>query len=455
MGFTKTKKNEINKYYFLDMADPYADFEFKKINGVLVSCEEEYTRFYASDGDPNLVIKTPLCSSKEMRYVRICYKTPFMSGAEFYVERSDGVMMGEEAQAHFRWTWTPSDEFTSVILDVNQMCEENVVFTKLRFDPLTVTDVYVDVKYIAGFETKEEAEMFDYEAAKNKMVNGTDNVEWKNPQYVELEATPEDNYEGTLKITKNGDGTATISYVKDGEAVLHTVPDKVNYLSGGFGGTDDLGRKIEDSYATGIYGSKGEFYVGLFYFLWMGEHGDPGIYDMNKIVKEYGAAAKYLSCGAWGDVGQFHFWGEPLYGYYYSNDEWVIRKHMELLANANVDFLYFDVTNAIAYLHNAKKVMKVCHQLNEEGYDAPKVVFYTHTDSNRLVKEIYKEVYEANCFPDTWFYVDGKPVIVAYSDDNVDDFFTIRHPQWPNEPANKARLTMIFFIKYPPFSVDA
>ena len=58
-------------------------------------------------------------------------------------------------------------------------------------------------------------------------------------------------------------------------------------------------------------------------------------------------------------AGQFHWWSEPLYGYYNSSDEWVIRRHMELLTQAGVDFLVFDVTNCFTYQSVAEKVMKV------------------------------------------------------------------------------------------------
>ncbi|MBE6649462.1 MAG: hypothetical protein E7614_08110 [Ruminococcaceae bacterium] len=257
-------------------------------------------------------------------------------------------------------------------------------------------------------------------------------------KFDEKNATSLDNYAGTLNFEKNENGTVTVSYKKDGKDVSFTVPDNHNFLQGGFGATDDLGRTLPCSCTAGIYGSKGEYYVGLFYFMWMGEHGDQGAFDINKIVAEHGENAKYVSCGAWGPEQAMHFWGEPLYGYYYSRDEWVIRKHMELITNANVDFLYFDVTNGYAYVPTAKKVMKVCHELNEQGFQAPKVVFYTHTGSKNVVNLLYDEIYKSNYYPNTWFCVDGKPVIVAYYEDNIDDFFSIRLPQWPNEPANTA-----------------
>ncbi len=247
-------------------------------------------------------------------------------------------------------------------------------------------------------------------------------------------AVPEDSYSGTLKYEVSEDGEAvTISYVINGETVSYTVPNNSNYTSGGFGGTDDLGRTLPTSLETGIYGENGEYYVGIFYFLWLGEHGDTGIWDNTKIIEQYGDAT--TNPDRWGAEGQMHFFAEPLYGYYYSNDEWVIRKHMELLTNANIDFLYFDVTNGYSYINSAIKVMKVCHKLNEAGYDAPQVVFYTNTSSAAVVREVYDRIYSRNLYPDTWFCVGGKPVIVAPASANINDFFSVRDAQWPNQTA--------------------
>ena len=252
---------------------------------------------------------------------------------------------------------------------------------------------------------------------------------------------PDDNYEGTLKLEESAGGaTVTISYMLNGEKVSYTVPNNANYLSGGFAATDDVGRSLPTSLTTGIYGSNGEKYVGIFYFLWHGEHGDDGIYDLEKIKSTYGDLAKDANAvdpatgkRIYGNIGTMHWFAEPLYGYYYASDSWVIRKHMELLANANVDFLYFDVTNGYIYKDNALKVMKICHELNEQGYDAPQVVFYTNSNSKGVMKQLYDEIYSKDLYPDTWFYVDGKPCIVGVEEGNINGFFTVKAAQWPNE----------------------
>ena len=256
----------------------------------------------------------------------------------------------------------------------------------------------------------------------------------------ELPYTPEEDlYEGTLKMETSADGaTVTISYQVGEETVTYTVPNNYNYTMGGYAATDDLDRTMYTSADVGSYGSTGEHYVGLFYFLWQGEHGDSGIFDLQKIIDEVGVeAAGSTNCGKYGPVGAMHWFAEPLYGYYYANDQWVHRKHAELLTQANIDFLYFDVTNGYAYLHNAKKLMECLHELNEQGFDAPQVVFYTNSASDRVIRECYDAIYKVGLYEDTWFKINGKPVIIGPMEHNIDDFFCMKQNQWPTDASKR------------------
>ncbi len=267
---------------------------------------------------------------------------------------------------------------------------------------------------------------------------------WEQPQYVEKQTVPDDTYSGTLQYVENADGTVTVSYVYQGEQKTYTVPNDPIYTSGGFLGTDDLGRSLYDSDTVGVIGENGEHYVGLFYFLWMGQHGDPGVYDLTKIQHLYGLDAlnaNYVDPltgnRIYGEIGQFHWWAEPLYGYYYSSDEWVMRKHVELLTNAGVDFLYIDATNGYTYTENALKLMAILHEYNEMGYNAPKVVFYTNTNSAQTIKQLYITIYRKNLYSDTWLYIDGKPCVIGNSsevtNETLKEFFTYKEAQWPDD----------------------
>lgn len=238
-----------------------------------------------------------------------------------------------------------------------------------------------------------------------------------------------DNFAGTPAYTVDGD-----KIIVDGVAY----PNTNNMKIGPTFAIDDLDRELPtaESESSMNYISENKN-VGVFYFLWMGQHGDSGALDMTKIYEEGGEAALKASYKGWGPVGAMHFWGEPLYGYYYSSDIWVMRKHIEELTLANVDFLYIDATNGYPYINNAKNLMQVMHEFNEQGYDAPQIVFYTNTKPAATVTEIYNSIYAKNYLPDTWFTIDGKPVIITHEgqckNQSWYDFFTYREAQWPNE----------------------
>ena len=129
--------------------------------------------------------------------------------------------------------------------------------------------------------------------------------------------------------------------------------------------------------------------LGIFYFLWLGTTGWTGKpKNISEITAAHPDAGYHPDADYWGDVGFYHHWGEPFYGYYFSDDEWVVRRHMKLLLQAGVDFLFFDTTNAVIYEDNAKLVMQVLEEYHRDGWNIPKVMFYTNTASGKTVQEI-------------------------------------------------------------------
>ncbi len=208
-----------------------------------------------------------------------------------------------------------------------------------------------------------------------------------------------------------------------------------NYSFGPLMATDDLGRKLPSMEETGPL--KEGKHVGMFYFLWNGEHaGDKRPLDVSKILAGDPQAGYKTESEIWGNYSIMHHWGEPLFGYYYTRDEWVMRKHIEMMTIADIDFLVFDTTNAVIYEPNAKLMLRLLSEYRQAGWNTPKVVFYTNTRSGYTAQLIYESIYKANYMPDTWFYVDGKPIIIAVENDcseEVRNFFTIRASQWPNE----------------------
>lgn len=184
---------------------------------------------------------------------------------------------------------------------------------------------------------------------------------------------------------------------------------------------------------------EGEHEVGIFYFLCMGGHDSGAIYDNSKILAmENGVELLTQTDNQYSRANGQHWWGEPLYGYYSSSDEWVIRRHLELLAHAGIDFLVFDVSNAVTYDMAYMRTMKAIDELRSEGFDVPQCAFYTNSASPDVITKLYKATYAKEKYKNAWYYMDGKPLIIgkdiAALDSEIADFFTIRDSQWPNEP---------------------
>jgi hypothetical protein len=119
----------------------------------------------------------------------------------------------------------------------------------------------------------------------------------------------------------------------------------------------------------------------------------------------------------WGNKNAFHFWGEPEYGYFRSEDPWVIRRDLQMLSNAQVDFIFFDVTNAFTYLETVKTLCQVSTTMRHQGISTPDICFLTNNKSGIIMNTIYDEFYSKGLYNELWFYWDGKPVIMGHSND--------------------------------------
>jgi hypothetical protein len=106
--------------------------------------------------------------------------------------------------------------------------------------------------------------------------------------------------------------------------------------------TDALGRKVPTF--PEVPTPQADRTVGIFYFLWHGAHIQGGPFDVTKILAADPNAMQKPDSPLWGPLHAPHHWGEPLLGYYLTDDEGVLRKHAQMLADAGVDVVIFDVT---------------------------------------------------------------------------------------------------------------
>lgn len=220
-------------------------------------------------------------------------------------------------------------------------------------------------------------------------------------------------------------------------------------------GVDQFGR----SFGT-VSSYKTDKKVGMFFWLWIGQPYASNIYDATKILAMPNGLRLLTDPGFQNDAispnGQAHFWGEPVWGYYNSDDVWVMRKQVEMMTTAGVDFIFFDATNGFTYKSVYEKLLGVINEYQQRGWNPPRIAFYTHSRSLQTIREIYRDLYQAKTFPDTWYKVDGKPMIIGYTDPADDlkeaqvrgdntytpgtlsgeilSFFHFEYPQWPSEP---------------------
>ena len=92
-----------------------------------------------------------------------------------------------------------------------------------------------------------------------------------------------------------------------------------------------------------------DYSVGMFYNAANGFAKVEGIYDITKLLEEYGEELVFYQNSELSPENAEHWWGEPLYGYYKAADAYIAKKHVELLTAAGVDYLVMDVTNGWTY----------------------------------------------------------------------------------------------------------
>ncbi len=191
--------------------------------------------------------------------------------------------------------------------------------------------------------------------------------------------------------------------------------------------TDALGRSLPGYKECGA--QRKDRYVGIFYFIW--HQGGSGPHDITKIL------AQNPNNPTWGPVNAFHHWGEPEMGYYLSDDPYVIRKHVTMLAEAGVDTLILDVTNSFTYTPTYMKLCEVMAQLRKQGLHTPQMMFITHAGTEKVVQKLYDEFYSKNLYSDLWFKWEGKPLILATPSEmpeKIKDFFTVRESWFNHDP---------------------
>lgn len=201
--------------------------------------------------------------------------------------------------------------------------------------------------------------------------------------------------------------------------------------------TDALGRQVARGGDAGVPAPRAGKTVVMFYYIWHGFHSPIGPNDITQIL------AKDPANPQWGPNGSFHWWGEPEAGYYRAEDPWVIRRNMSMLADAGVDAIFFDVTNAETYPNTVKAVCDTIRSMRAQGNPAPQIGFVIHSRAAQTQQKLWDELYSKGLYSDLWFRWKGKPLIMGERDaklpdgtelsDQIKNFFTWRY-SWAWSP---------------------
>ncbi len=203
--------------------------------------------------------------------------------------------------------------------------------------------------------------------------------------------------------------------------------------------TDGLGRSLPTP--TDVGPPRPNRFVGIFYFLTLGQNdkNDAKPYVVTDILRRHPNALDTNTSPPWGPPGIPYFWGEPLFGFYLGSDPWVLRRHAHFLADAGIDTLIFDTTNAQTYHQVYLSLCKIFEEMRREGERTPQISFMVNTEAGETAQEIYEDLYKPGLYSDLWFRWKGRPLMIcdpAKASPEVRSFFTLRRAHWPFTQVN-------------------
>lgn len=196
--------------------------------------------------------------------------------------------------------------------------------------------------------------------------------------------------------------------------------------------------------------------VGMFYFIWHGEHVNNGIFDVTKLNSNPETKdilwAQDPSDKTISPLYEFHYFSEPLYGYYCSDDPWVLAKHVELLTMSGIDYISLDLTNISIYEKNTRAVLEALLKFQNLGWKVPLVTSYIIGTNNSLpnaqrVLDFYNLFIDNERYSSLWLRDDAsnKPILSIDRDTYLKDMDPIvvsnvkfRNTIWPFDKSQTA-----------------
>ncbi len=221
---------------------------------------------------------------------------------------------------------------------------------------------------------------------------------------------------------------------------------------------DSLGRALPGYHQTGP--AVKDRWVGIFYWQWHGNLRAWTSYNITEWLKTHPGFKDWVSHPEGGPDYPEWYWAEPLFGYYQSTDPWVIRKHMAMLSDAGVDYIFLDYTNAQVYDKELEQLVKIMHELKAAGMNVPRIAFFLNHEPDWKIEHLYKNWYTTGKADDLWFTWHGKPLLLAAMPtdasklkdstllNELQSYFTFRQT-WAFHDAKKEPTKWRFMDKHP------
>ena len=213
-----------------------------------------------------------------------------------------------------------------------------------------------------------------------------------------------------------GDHVAPPAYVIPEDSLIYThpvMPDTWVF-------TDGLGRVSLTNADVGD--PKEDKTLAMFYWTWhTKDMAAQGYVNTTELLAKYPDAKNNYNHPAWEGTGHYCFWNEPIYGFYTTEDPWVLRRQAELLANAGVDVIFTDNTNGdLTWRTSYLQLYKTWDDAQKNGaVDVPKVSyllpFGANEGSKKQLESLYLDIYRPGKYQNLWFYWDDKPMLMAHS----------------------------------------
>ena len=238
--------------------------------------------------------------------------------------------------------------------------------------------------------------------------------------------------------TVTGDHVAPPAYVIPEDSLIYThpvMPDTWVF-------TDGLGRVSLTNAEVGDL--KEDKTLAMFYWTWHIDGFTTHVpVNLQEYSEKYPEAMRDWNSSVWNNTHSY-WWNESIYGFYRGDDKWVLRRQAELLANAGVDVIFTDNTNAEMTWRNAyTPLMEEWSDAMEDGLKSPKVSFmlpfWDKNYTNTQVQSLYLDVFRAGKFQNLWFYWNDKPMLMAIKgsfnaasspiEKEIANFFTFRAGQ--------------------------